>query len=486
MLHDSLQEKNVPDATADRGMLSVLIPVYNERAYLRRSVQQVLAAPLPEGISRELILVNDASTDGSDELVDQLAQSHPETIRAFHQERNQGKGAAIRRAIREMRGQYAIFQDADLEYDPSEYGLLLRPMLEGKADVVYGSRFAASPMRRVLNYHHTLGNLLLTHLSNLCTGLFLTDMETCYKLFRADVLKTIPLRSNRFGIEPEITAKIAKRGCVVYEVPISYHGRSYIEGKKIGWRDAVQALGVILTYRFIDDCYDETLGEALLRDLSRSHQLQQWLVDVLRPEMGSRILELGAGFGSVSRFLPKREILTLTDPDDANVQLLQDSFRHNDLVQVQRLSIEEDADVPEPHDTVVCLNVLERIEDDAAALRRMADLLLPGGRLILQVPHHEWLHGSYDRHLGYRRRYSRNGLRKRLEAAGFDVVRMQDFNSLGALGWWINSCLLKRDRIGKMQRKFFDTLVPLQRLLESAAVTPGLSLLCVARRRSTQ
>ena len=182
----------------------------------------------------------------------ELLSKHPE-IKAFDQPVNQGQGAAIRRAVQEMTGQYAIIQDADLEYDPNDYMVVLKPLVEGLADAVYGSRFATREMRRIVHYHHKLGNLFLTHLSNFMTGLDLTDMETCYKAFRTDLLKTIPLRSNRFGIEPEITAKLARRKAVIYEVPISYHGRAYTDGKKIGWRDGVSAIWTILKYAFVDD-----------------------------------------------------------------------------------------------------------------------------------------------------------------------------------------------------------------------------------------
>lgn len=236
-------------------LFSILIPVYNEEAYLATVVEKVLSAPLPEGVERELILVDDRSTDGTPRVVRELVEKYPDKIRAFRQPTNQGKGAAIRRAIQEMRGDFAIFQDADLEYDPNEYPLILAPLLDGRADVVYGSRFARRETQKVLNYRHKLGNLFLTHLSNIATNLDLTDMETCYKAFRADALKSIPLRSNRFGIEPEITAKIARRGWTVYEVPISYNGRRYSEGKKIGWKDGVSAIRTILQYWFVDDSY---------------------------------------------------------------------------------------------------------------------------------------------------------------------------------------------------------------------------------------
>ncbi|MEI6646575.1 MAG: glycosyltransferase family 2 protein, partial [bacterium] len=215
-----------------KGLLSILVPVYNEISHLECCMDRVLSAPLPQGLEREVILVDDASTDGTTDLVRVIAERHPKNIRAFFQDRNKGKGAAIRCAIAEMRGDYAIFQDADLEYDPCDYVEVLRPILEKKADVVYGSRFANRSSTRVLNYHHALGNYFLTTLSNWFTGLYLTDMETCYKAFRGEVLKNIPIRSNRFGIEPEITAKVAKLKCIIYEVPISYLGRGYGEGKK--------------------------------------------------------------------------------------------------------------------------------------------------------------------------------------------------------------------------------------------------------------
>jgi glycosyltransferase involved in cell wall biosynthesis len=232
--------------------LSILIPVYNEREYIAQIVGRVLAASIPENFRKEIVIVNDAAEDGTADILQELAKAHPE-IRVFDQHKNMGKGAAIRRAIQEMTGDFAIIQDADLEYDPADYPILLKPLLEGLADVVYGSRFATREMRRIVHYHHKLANLFLTHLSNFFTGLDLTDMETCYKAFKADLIKTIPLRSNRFGIEPELTAKLARRKAVFYEVPISYHGRSYGEGKKLGWKDGVSAIWTILKYWIFDD-----------------------------------------------------------------------------------------------------------------------------------------------------------------------------------------------------------------------------------------
>jgi len=468
------------------GVLSVLIPVYNEQAYLRRCVERVLAVELPRGLRKELVLVDDASTDGTARVIDELVAAHGDVIRALRQPKNQGKGAAVRRAIGAMTGQYAIIQDADLEYDPQDYPLLLQPLLDGLADVVYGSRFAARTMRRVLAYHHTLGNKLLTHLSNVTTGLNLTDMETCYKAFRADVLKTIPIRSNRFGIEPEITAKIAKRGCVVYEVPINYRGRSYAEGKKIGWKDGFHALWTIGKYWLIDDCFDECYGRAILTSLATARRFNAWMAQVIRPYLGTRILEIGAGLGNVSRHLPKKEKLIVTDIDPVYLEILHEAFDDNDVVEVAKLDLTCPADFDALGsavcDTVVCLNVLEHIADDLAALRRMRTLLEPGGRLILLVPQHRWLYGSYDRHVGHCRRYTRRTLRAALQAAGYTVVRLRDFNFLSIAAWWLNSCLLRRTEMDRWQLKLNDMCVPLMRPLERVLPLPGLSLIAVAER----
>jgi len=236
--------------------LSILIPVYNEQAYLAKVVERVLAAPLPGCLKKELVIVNDASKDRTKEILEELCKQHPEIL-AFEQPVNMGKGAAIRRAIQEMTGQYAIIQDADLEYDPNDYPDMLQPILDGRADVVYGSRFAAPEMRRGHPFFHRFVNLFLTRLSNWTTGLRLTDMETCYKAFRAELIKSIPIRSHRFGIEPEITVKLAKRGAVFLEVPIRYHGRGYNEGKKISWKDGISTLWTIFKYWLKNDCHQE-------------------------------------------------------------------------------------------------------------------------------------------------------------------------------------------------------------------------------------
>src|SRR5712691_10393358 len=349
-------------------LLSILIPVYNERTVVEQSLTLVLDAPLPENMARELVVVDDCSTDGTSEILKCLA-ARDQRIRLFRHEVNQGKGAAVRTAIQNASGDFCLVQDADLEYDPAEYMKLLRPLLDGRADAVFGSRYLAGEQSRVLPYWHTKINQFLTLVSNMFSNLNVTDMETCYKVFRTDLLKSIPIRSNRFGFEPEITMKVSKRKLRVYEVPISYHGRTYEEGKKIGWKDGVKALGVILHFWLVDDLYVESYGRGLLHSLTGTPQYLSWLTRVLRPYLGDTVIEIGAGLGNLTGRLMGRKLQYVAgERDPLYLHALRNRFLRTPNVTVCELHPDNPDDYARwagEFDSALCVNILETAKDPA-------------------------------------------------------------------------------------------------------------------------
>lgn len=470
-----------PPATEFR-KLSILVAAYNEEDSLRAAMEAVCAAPLPAGLEREIVIVNDGSKDGTWRIAQELASEHPE-IRVFEQTPNQGKGAALRRAIAEMTGDIAIFQDADLEYDPNDYPRMLRPILDGRADVVFGSRFAGEE-RRVLYFWHTQANRLLTMLSNMLNDTNFTDMETCYKAFVASALKAIPLESNRFGIEPEIAAKVARNRLRMFEVPISYNGRRYDEGKKITWRDGAAALWFIFKYRFSSNYSDP--GKVTLDAMEQAPQFNQWMYESVKPWLGSRVAELGVGRGNMSKFIRRHEHVLLTDYRLDYLTGLQDKWSELRKLRIGKLDMTVRADYELLRefapDSVVFLNVLEHIEDDQAVLRSLAETVPAGCRIVVLVPYGMKLFSEFDRELGHFRRYEKGELEGRMRAAGLEVETQFFFNKVGVFAWYVANTLGGQKTLKPWQLKLYGLLTPIFRVLDAILPTSGLSTVVVGRR----
>jgi SAM-dependent methyltransferase len=328
-------------------------------------------------------------------------------------------------------------------------------------------------------------NKYLTLLSNMFCNLNLTDMETGYKVFRTDLLKSIPIRSNRFGFEPEITMKCAKRKLRIYEVPISYHGRTYEEGKKIGWKDGLKALGVILHYWLIDDLYSAPYGRTFLNSL-RTPQYVSWLTRTVRPYVGDTVLELGAGIGNLSASLMGRRLLYVAaETDPLYLHALRNRFLRTPNVQVLALDPERAEDFQKaggPFDTVLCVNVLEYLDHPEMAVRAAVDVLKPGGSMVVLAPQGPALYGTLDKTLGQRRRFSRAGLRAFLEQTGLRVKEMRQINKIGTPGWWLFGKVLRRDHLNKPVLKVFDKSIWIWRRIDPLLPWRGLSLIAVASK----
>ena len=465
--------------------LSVMVPVYNEKHVVEASLKRVLALEHPLISSLEVIVVDDWSTDGTWPILQRLAANDSRIV-LLRNERNLGKGAAIRKAIKHSTGEISIIHDADLEYDPADIPSLLVPFAKEGADAVFGSRYISAPYRRALMHRHTMINKILTSASNWLTDLNLTDLETCYKAVKTDLLKSIPIRSNDFRFEVEITFKLAKRRARVFEAPIRYLPRTREEGKKIKTRDGVLALMAMLRYWFIDDLYaEDEYGSSILSGLKHARNLNFWIGKALRPYLGDRVLELGAGIATLtSQFIP-REVYVATDANPHCLRYLQ-SFSFGKpylhVLHVNPNDPEHFDGLEAKFDTALVINVLDRVVDDQAVLRNVWSTLEPGGRALVFVPQNPSLFGELDKALGRRNRYTRAKLEESLRDAGFEIEEILDFNRFSVPGWWLNGKLLRRNKISRLQLKAADLGMPILSRIDSLYPWMGLSLIGIAKK----
>ena len=479
--------------------ISVAMPVHNERRTIREIIRRIKAVQR----EKEIIIVDDFSTDGTRRILKEY-RCDPE-IRIVLQPENRGKGAALQTAFDLATKDVVIVQDADLEYSPTDYEVLLRPIDAGVADVVYGSRFLHGE-RRVLYFRHSIGNRLLTLLSNLFTDLNLTDMETCYKAFKREIIQNIQLVSPRFGFEPEITSKLSKLPCTIYEVPINYYGRSYNQGKKITWKDGVAALRHIAVFSlsrkpFVKDraALERALvnppdppdtGVLTLEVFEKALNYNRWVFGRLRDHVGRQVIEVGSGIGNMIAELvnqPQVEQVLATDQAPGSLNVIRDRFGTDMFLD----TLVWDANQPVPDalsgqtfDTVICTNVLEHVKEHRVALDSMKRLLKPDGKLLLLVPAHPALFCRMDQELGHFRRYRKEELRALLAQSGFEVEEMLDHNFFGAIGWFIIGRVMGRKQLSNGHIRRFDRLVPFLRRLDPllAPLFGGVSLIAICRQ----
>lgn len=473
--------------------LSVIVPVYNERHLVAASLERLkVLAESPRLERVQIIVVDDCSTDQTPEVLQGFKESlaaendggRMQWIFVRH-EQNQGKGGAIRTALKYANCELTVIHDADLEYHPRDLLRMVALFTEQDADAVFGSRFLSADFKRVLLFRHSLGNRLLTFLSDLACDLNLSDMETCYKMVRTALLQSIPIESRDFRVEPELTLKLAKRNVRIFEVPISYSGRTYQEGKKITWKDGFLALAAIVRFAISDNiCKEDQYGSEILARLRRAPRFTRWMADTIRPYVGERVLEIGAGIGNLTVNLAPRSLYWASDINSHYLRELKKLEDTRPYLRSSHVDLTAGHSFPseQKFDTVICLNVLEHVGDDVGALGNIWEALDEGGKAIVLVPQGPGLYGSLDRVLGHCRRYKSEQLKQVAESVGFQVKEILAFNRAGSPAWWVNGKLLKRTNFGLLQIKTLNLLVPLFKRLEKWVPLPPLSLIAILEK----
>jgi SAM-dependent methyltransferase len=481
--------------------LSVVVPFHNELRALPAMTQRLLAVDFAAlGVETELIFVDDGSTDAGPDLLHSLSR---DDVRVLVHERSRGRGAAVKTGLEAATGDVVCIQHADLGYDPADLPALLRPILDGEFQVVYGSRFKGSGSGPP--YTHRLANRLLNLTVNLLFNRYLSDVYTGYKAFTRGALEGLTLTARTAAPELELTAHFLRKGLVIYEVPISYRAPARGQGRRPSLGDGLRAAGVALRYRVrpaptavgplsprapdargaLDAAEGggatiHTLG---LEDLGAAVRYRRYQFELIEPHLGDSVLEVGAGLGDFATQLTGRKRLVVADSDPFCQWSLRTRLGGRPGVEVQALDLLGEVRVDPPVDSVVAINLLEHIEEDVRALKAMASTVVPGGNVVLLVPGYPSLYGDFDRAVGHVRRYTPTTLRQAVEAAGLQVTTLKPVNLLGGVAWWVAVRMGGRARPTPALVRLYDRLVvPLVRASERRFDPPfGQSVFCVAR-----
>lgn len=470
--------------------LSVLVPAFNEQHLIAASLERLELLGCSPLLNRiQVIVVDNGSTDQTPRVLRELRASLSghwgcgkfdwEFIRL---EQNRGKGGALLKALELANCELTVPHDADLEYYPEDLLKMIPLFLAGEADAVYGTRFGGGgEFRRLLFLRHALGNRLVTFLGALLCNLDLSDMATCYKMVRTELLQSIPLTHRDYRMEPELTIKLARRGAHIFEVPIRYSGRTQRQGKKLGLRDVVLVLSGLLRSALSENLYKEDrFGSQITTRLHHAPRFSRWVSDILTPYVGENVLEFGANIGSLTVHLTPRERYWATDVNPLYLHNLRRLARTQPYLRAALADISSPETFPVgPFDTVICRYALENAPDDLEALCNISRCLSDGGRAIIVVPQGPKLYGTLDEVVGHRRRYATDRLISLCRAASLEPRTIIAFNRLSSLFWWWNGKVRKRRNVGLTQIKLFNALIPLLRRVDQWLPLPSLSLIAV-------
>lgn len=454
--------------------LSILIPVHNEAHSIQQLLKRVIVGVGEPSV--EVIVIDDGSGDQSAAAVKAFSKQHPEVfVRLIEQPVSFGRGNAIRTAIEHANSDFCLIQEDGADYDPTEYPAILQPLFEEKADVVLGSRVIGNQQRRPLGFRQAEANRRISRLASWAAGLDISDADCGLKAFRTSLARSVPLRSERSGIGPELVIQFAKRHARFLEVPVSYRGTG---DERTGF---LAALNAIVRAKTAPSHVDP--GADMLVDMSRARRFNRWMADTISPWVAGDVLELGAGIGNLTLLLARTAAsYTATDADPEHLYELNARAETLSNLKLDLCDFADRSDMARYRasaDTVVCLNALEHVRDDIDSLWNIRESLRPGGVAVILVPQGPQAFGSMDEVLEHRRRYTAEELQRKMESTGLRVERMISFNRATWPGWYLNSRLLRRRTLSKMQLRLFDRLVPLWRRIDNRLPWPSTSLIAI-------